>query len=275
MAKKFNPKEIRQWLLNSSEKIHKRSFGQILVLAGSRKYPGAAGLVCEAASRCGAGYICWSPDAGATLPSFDIIPLPLHKIKSLGQFDVIVLGPGLTSKKRFEQFFTRAQKEFDGFLIVDASALKWFAETKIRNYPFKVLITPHEGELATLIGRSSQWISRNREVAVLMAQKKFSCVVVLKGPGTLVADTKSVHLISQGNAALAKAGTGDILSGMIGAFALRTKDLQKAALIAASLHGSIADDWLRAGKDILSLTPSDILQRLPRTLASLRARKKL
>ena len=116
----------------------------------------------------------------------------------------------------------------------------------------------------------SQAIKENRKKYLLLTQKKLGCVVLLKGYRTLVADEKSVWEIQSGNPALAKAGTGDVLTGMILSFMSQNLDSASAGKLAAYIHGSIADDWLKSGNDILSLLASDIVEMLPSTLRKIR-----
>lgn len=94
--------------------------------------------------------------------------------------------------------------------------------------------------------------------------------MLLKGYRTLIADGTSVFEIQSGNPALAKAGTGDVLTGMITAFISQGLTPIASAKLAAYVHGYIADNWIKSKKDILSLMASDIIQQIPESLFQIR-----
>lgn len=272
-AKVIRVSNIATWIPKKSKKSHKKSSGELLIIAGSKKYPGASRLAVEAASRVGAGYVhlLSSQPMGSLFP--DVIPTTHLTRKNLDRFSVILVGPGLTNKAQFLRHLQLIQRSFRGLVIFDASALNWIAETKNLKLGDNTLLTPHEGEMARLIGRSSRWITSHRQEAVEMAIQKYQCSILLKGDGSLLASSKELFKIKAGNAALAKAGTGDILSGMIAGFALQTEDLTRSALMATAIHGTVADLWVKEKSDILSLTPNDILQKLPKLLFNIRKKK--
>jgi NAD(P)H-hydrate repair Nnr-like enzyme with NAD(P)H-hydrate dehydratase domain len=103
-----------------------------------------------------------------------------------------------------------------------------------------------------------------------MTAKKYGCLVLLKGFRTLIADPHDrVAIVTSGNAALAKAGTGDVLSGMIGGLLAQGVGPVQAAGTGAYLHGRLADDWLRSGRDNRTFMPRDIVAGLPELLGQL------
>ena len=130
-------------------------------------------------------------------------------------------------------------------------------------------MTPHEAELSRLLKVSVELIRENREKYLLVAQKKLGCIVLLKGHHTLIASKEARIKIISGNAGLAKAGTGDVLSGMICAFLAQGLAPIDAASLGAYLHGKIADDWLKKN-DVISLMASDIIDLIPQTLKKIR-----
>ncbi len=250
---------------------HKKSFGQLLIVAGSKKYPGSLGLCSQAASKIGAGFISICPDAQDLLPALDLVPSGPLTAKRLTDFKVIAMGPGLTSERKFKSHLRLILKAFQGFVVLDASALRWIAQSKKniqlnRNF----ILTPHEGEMASLIKKTSRWVKENRREAVQLAAQKYQCLVLLKGPETLISNGEKIYCVKNGNSALAKAGTGDILTGLISGFALQMPDLYLASILAATFLGFIADQWSQNKNDVLSLTPTDILQQIPEKLLKLR-----
>ena len=131
-------------------------------------------------------------------------------------------------------------------------------------------MTPHEGELAAIIGWSPEKIRKNRLIAILQAQKILGCIILLKGDGTLIADGEQVFRVESGNSSLDKAGTGDVLTGMIVGFLSQGLSPLTAACLGSYVHGALADQWLKDKRDHLSLMASDLNDRLPNFLFRLR-----
>ncbi|MGZ3691519.1 MAG: ADP-dependent NAD(P)H-hydrate dehydratase, partial [Pseudobdellovibrio sp.] len=115
-----------------------------------------------------------------------------------------------------------------------------------------------------------EYVKANRLKAVAQARRILGCVVLLKGNETLVASQNKIFKIKSGNVALAKAGTGDVLCGMIAGFLAQGLEAEKAALLAAFVHGLIADNWVKEKRDELSLLASDILNLIPKALYKIR-----
>ncbi|MFI5206183.1 MAG: NAD(P)H-hydrate dehydratase, partial [Candidatus Paceibacterales bacterium] len=110
----------------------------------------------------------------------------------------------------------------------------------------------------------------NRIHYLKLAQKKLGCTVLLKGSHTLVCDGDKIIEIQTGNAALAKAGTGDVLTGMIAGFMAQGVQPLNAAVLAATLHGAMADSWVKSKRDQGGLMASDLLTMLPETIFKFR-----
>jgi ADP-dependent NAD(P)H-hydrate dehydratase / NAD(P)H-hydrate epimerase len=126
------------------------------------------------------------------------------------------------------------------------------------------VLTPHEGELGRLLGRDSRQIAAHRLTSVREAAERFGCVVLLKGPDTLVAETgRGLLVTSLGLPSLATAGTGDVLTGIVAAFLAKGMEAQVAAAAAAAAQQlASVEATQRAG-----LVASDLLDALPRVLA--------
>jgi NAD(P)H-hydrate epimerase len=145
--------------------------------------------------------------------------------------------------------------------VVDADALH---ELEPGDWPAARVLTPHEGELARLLGRESKDIAAHRLASVYEAAERFGCVVLLKGPDTLVAAPGRGLLVSAlGLPSLATAGTGDVLTGIVGAFLAKGVEAQVAAAAAAAAQQlASVEATQRAG-----LIASDLIDALPRVLA--------
>ena len=145
--------------------------------------------------------------------------------------------------------------------VVDADAL---FELEPGDWPAPRVLTPHAGELGRLLGEESKWVDAHRLEAVCRAAERYDSVVLLKGPDTLVAAPGAGVLVcSTGTPALATAGTGDVLTGVIAAFLAKGVDARLAAAAGAVAHGRAA----RLAPQQVGLVASDVVNALPLALA--------
>ena len=125
------------------------------------------------------------------------------------------------------------------------------------------MLTPHSGELGRLLGQESAWVDANRLAAVERAVERFGCVVLLKGPDTLIGSPgQGVWVVADNVSALATAGTGDVLTGIVAAFLAKGLDARTAAAAAAIAHRKAA----RAAGKPAGMVASDVVEALPRAL---------
>ena len=279
-------KEICQKFHKREPDSHKMSFGHLFVVAGSVGLTGAAMLSSQAALRSGCGMVSLgcakslNPIFETTLP--EIITYPLtettsqtidkqaySKVLSLVKdrnCGAILIGPGLGRHQRTTDLVVDIIKHSPCPLIVDADALNALAECKLnilKHASVPVIITPHPGELARLLGVSNKDIQENRYKYVKLASKKFNVVTVLKGRNTLVSVPGGVtYLNPTGNSGLATAGSGDVLAGMLGSFLVQGMSPADAACCAVYLHGKTAD-YIAKFRGERSLIASDIIKYLP------------
>ncbi len=247
--------------------------GKVCVIAGSPGMWGAAVLAAQGASRCGAGYVfLFDPSKKNRSQHPDFLASTESQLKKL-KFSSAVLGPGYRNPKSIAKWIRHWRKIEQKNVILDAEALNWLALHPAQKLPADWILTPHEGEMSRLLNKSRNWVHAHRNEAVILAQKKWQCIVVLKGASTLIANGKKLFKVVSGNPALGKAGSGDVLAGMIAAF-LAQKPPKVSGLnavcAATFAHGWIADNWLKNKKDVLSLRPTDILAEIPFALAVLR-----
>ncbi len=265
---KYTTRNAGLALPTRSRDNNKSHGGKCLIIAGSRGFFGSAILCCLAASRCGAGYTYLSSSGKFPISRHpDFLMLEGHL--NFADFNAVAIGPGYRNPKKLRLYLRMMEKQKIQNVVLDAEALNVIAQSP-RQLPKSWLVTPHEGELSRILKVPSRVIRENRKKYLLLAQKMLGCVVLLKGYRTLVADEKSVWEIQSGNPALAKAGTGDVLTGMILSFMSQNLDSASAGKLAAHVHGLIADDWLKSGNDILSLLASDIVAMLPQALHRIR-----
>jgi hydroxyethylthiazole kinase-like uncharacterized protein yjeF len=240
----------------------KYTAGSVLVIGGSPGMTGAVCLTAEAAFRADAGYVVVAspPESLPVIETrlLEAVKRPLDQVwEAVERAGAIAIGPGLgrTSGELVRRLLT----ETDLPAVVDADAL-FELEPVDRAAP--TVLTPHSGELARLLGEDASWVDAHRLEALRRAVERFRCVVVLKGEGTLVGAPGEGPLVAGGVSALATAGTGDVLTGVIGAFLSKGMDGRLAAAAAVRLH---TDAVFESGR-WSGLVASDLLDALPRVL---------
>src|SRR5439155_24037066 len=169
------------------------------------------------------------------------------------------VGPGVGRGDEERALARRLLADLDLPAVVDADAL---FELEPADWPAPRVLTPHSGELGRLIGEESAWVDAHRLEAVGRAVERFGCVVVLKGTGTLVAAPGKGVLVGGGHPSLATAGTGDVLTGIVGAFLAKGMEPRLAAAAAVTAHTWAA---IEAPFDV-GLVASDLLDSLPQAL---------
>lgn len=248
---------------------HKGEYGHVLCIGGEVGMGGAVRLCAEAALRVGAGLasvatrtegvsalVAARPEAMTHAVENAEALLPL-----IEKADVLAVGPGLGQNEWGQTLFDCAIASRKA-LILDADALNLLAENP-QPLP-QAILTPHPGEAARLLGLSNQEIQANRFDAIDALVKKFQCVVVLKGAGTLVgAPGEITRIIDAGNPGMATGGMGDVLTGVIAALHAQNLSLFEAASIGALMHGAAGDAAARVGGE-RGLLPSDLFPHLRR-----------
>jgi NAD(P)H-hydrate epimerase len=243
----------------------KYTAGSVLVVGGSPGFTGAACLAARAAFRADAGYVAVAAPP-ESLPVLEVqlleaVKRPLDEVwDAVGRARSLAIGPGLGRSDESKALVRRLLEEADLPAVVDADAL-WELE------PFRrsagTVLTPHSGELARLLDVESSWVDAHRLEAARRAVERFDCVVLLKGEGTIVAAPRERVLVVPGFPSLATAGTGDVLTGIIGSFLAKGMDARLAAAAAAVAHAEAATEApQRAG-----LLASDVIEMLPYVLS--------
>jgi len=248
------------------ERDNKYTAGHVLVVGGSPGLTGAPSLTAMAALRADAGYVTLAAPE-STLPVLEqrlveVVkrPLPDDLADLAAKASSLAIGPGLGRGEGVRSLVRRALEGLRLPAVVDADALFGLEPA---DWPAPRVLTPHEGELARLLGRDSKDVAEHRLAAVREATERFRCVVLLKGPDTLIAAPGRGVLVSAlGLPSLATAGTGDVLTGIIGAFLAKGMDAQLAAAAgAAAQQRASVEAQQRAG-----LVAGDLIEALPRVL---------
>jgi NAD(P)H-hydrate epimerase len=270
---------------------HKGSSGRVLVVAGSANYLGAAYLACAGAARVGAGLVALAapksiiPAVAAQIPEVIYIPLSetaggalsgaAELMKSVTEFDAVLIGPGL-GREASEVVIAQLLNNMPSTrLVLDADVLNGLAKMPKwwRNVDLEAILTPHPGEMARLAGLSIEEVQAGR---IALAQAKAAMwgkTVVLKGAFTVVAGPDGRGRISPfANPALASAGTGDVLAGVVVGLLGQGLSLFDAASLGVYLHA-------RAGERVkdqigdVGVLASDILPELPRVIQEIKNEK--
>ncbi|WP_294946514.1 NAD(P)H-hydrate dehydratase [Sulfurivirga sp.] len=244
---------------------HKGTAGTALLIGGAPDYPGAITLAAEGAMRAGAGYVRVVSDAAHHALLLARQPaLLLHGADSLplDQADAVGIGPGLGrsdwSRKLFRQVL-----HWDGPRVLDADALTLLADTPSRSDNW--ILTPHPGEAARLLGTTAAQVQGDRLSTARTLQRRFGGVIVLKGAGTVIDDGTDTYICGAGNAGMATAGMGDVLTGVITALLAQGLSPADAARSGVCLHAA-AGDLATARHGRLGLDPTQLLpfiQHLP------------
>ena len=271
-------------LLRRKSNVHKNQFGHVLILAGSRGMLGAAALTGLAAMRAGAGLatlgIPQSLNAALQKKSSPVLmtlPLPETKAKSidltahrqlmkeLDRFNAIAIGPGLSNHPSTKKFILKMISTVRQPSVIDADALNALAgnlKALTMTRGIKIL-TPHPGEMARLTGKSKQVIETARQTTAKEFAVRHHCVLLLKGHRTVVASPKGkIYINRTGNAGMATAGSGDVLTGIISAFLAQGLAGFEAACWGTYVHGT-AGDLAAKAKSKTSLIATDIIDHIP------------
>lgn len=260
---------------------HKGDFGRLLVIGGSEVFSGAPALVSLAALRTGVDIVYLAAPAKTAYALSSVSPnLITLKLKGdhlgtgnmkalqpyLETFDAVVMGPGLGMHAETREFVNACIAAVEGAgkpMLLDADGLKTFAEFK-RQLKVPLVLTPHTGEYAILTGRKLPENLKERTAEVQETAKELKAVVLLKGQVDVVCDAKRLKLNFTGNPGMTVGGTGDVLSGIVGALLAQKVDPFEAAVAGAFVNG-VAGDFV-AGEKGFHLVATDLLEWIPRVL---------
>jgi hydroxyethylthiazole kinase-like uncharacterized protein yjeF len=275
-------------------RAHKGTFGHVLVAAGAVGKTGAALLSATGALVSGAGLVTVATPAPALplvaqgRPELMTEPLPVTSSGALdGEAsaraaalaktrDALVIGPGLGQEPPSRDFVREVLRAYTGPVVVDADGLNALAAgdrvpraTEVLRRSAPIVVTPHPGEMARLVGVPTAEVQRRRVETARAFAVETGAVVVLKGQRTIVARADGTACVNPtGNPGMATGGTGDVLSGIIGALLARGLDGWTAAVAGVFLHGAAGDEAAaRRGEE--SLVASDLFDSIPEVLRRL------
>ena len=280
---------IRGLIPRTQEPAHKYSAGALLVVAGSKGVTGAPVMVVEGAQRTGCGII-FLATPGSAAPDVDLrlTEALVHGVSEddTGQMTsraleqvleqaeratAVVVGPGMGTGEEGTKLVEGILKEVEVPVLLDADAISNLAGSDtLSKREAPTVVTPHPGELSRLVESGTKELQARRLQSAWDASEKHGCCVLLKGSDTIVTEGERTAVNSTGSVALATAGTGDVLSGVIGALLSRGMEPYDATRTGAWVHGRASELWL---EDIdlpgESFIATDLLSYIPQAVGEI------
>ncbi len=282
MVKYIDNKYVFGRLPKREENSNKATFGRVLNIAGSSKYIGAAYLSSVSSLKIGAGYVtlaCPSeiiPVIAQMSPELTFLGLNStadgvisdnNKIDDLYTYNVISVGCGITTAEETRKFIFEVLNNLNKTqkVIIDADGINVLANHKGEISLKNTVITPHPKELSRLLNVTVEEINENREKYARITSQTFECITVLKGHNSIVTNGDKIFINKSGSSALAKAGTGDVLTGIISGLLAQKLSPLDAAIMGTYIHGHAGDI---AAMDLTkySVMASDVIKYLPNAL---------
>ncbi len=288
----YDEKEMNIFTVEKDAKItlpkrdrngNKGTFGRVLVIAGSASMYGACYLSALAALRMGAGLVdIYTHEVNrhaiqtmlpeAILHTYDHNGINTDELSKLTECaSCVVMGPGLSTDENAVELVRYVMEQCDKTIVADADALNCIAmnrnllDNRERLSGREVIITPHPGELSRLTNKSVKELKDNYIGNIKEFAKQYKVIVVGKDAGTVVSDGENIYINQTGNDGMATAGSGDVLSGIIGALCIGEESAFDAAWKGVFLHGKAGDEAL-AESNGYSLMAGDIAHALTKII---------
>ncbi|HET7615336.1 MAG TPA: NAD(P)H-hydrate dehydratase, partial [Bacillales bacterium] len=260
---------------------HKGSHGKGLLVAGSREMPGAAVMAGKSALRGGSGLLTVAVTDENRAIVASLLPEATYRVWDSvdgafsGDFpfdlayDAVAVGPGIGRGEGALALTEKLLRECEAPLVVDADGLYSLSTLKsvLKSRTGQTVLIPHPGEMARLAGLSVEEVQSRRFQVSRDFAREFGVWLVLKGPYTIVSAPDGAQYVNPtGNAALAKGGTGDVLTGLILAFIMQHSQLQPAVSNAVYAHGKAADGLVENRHSKIDVLATDLIEAFPQTL---------
>ena len=275
----------RELLPKRKSDSSKGSFGRAALIVGSEKYPGAAMLSLESALRGGAGYVNFigrkslceklsirSPEALYTELDYRVDSEREAIITATSRASSILIGCGCEPSESLYLTVADLLSNDGAPVILDADAINAISEfgssNIIKNAKRRVILTPHPLEFSRLTGISVAEIQTNRQSAATDFAAKHGCILILKGAGTIITDGDTTYINTSGSSALAKAGSGDVLAGLLASLLAFSDNPLITAALATYIHGKAGDNLAKELSEF-GVTPSDLPLECARVIAGL------
>lgn len=287
---------MRSWALPQPDEAgDKEARGRVLVVGGAVEMPGAVILAATAALRAGAGNLqiatvgSIAQAVGVAVPEARVFALPETKAGGIAasaagliaehanDVQSLLVGPGMVDEKAIVRLLKNLLPRIEGPVVVlDAGALACVTEDRqcLRSLNQRVVLTPHMGEMAGMLGIDKELIEKNPIAVAQESARAMSAVIALKGAETFIVPPSGskTYCNRTGNVGLATSGSGDTLSGIIAGLAARGAAPLQAAAWGVYLHGRAGDRLARkVGR--LGFLARELLAEIPRLMSELETRK--
>ena len=267
---------------------HKNSFGHTLLVGGSPGRLGAIAMAARACHKMGTGLVTvatWLDSFEALLVKLpnETMAVPLHLSgpeyevykSNLSGYSSIVVGPGLGLRPEGKQLLLEILTSYPGPVVLDADALNLIADHKLHEFLLNrkapTVLTPHPGEMSRLLGVSKEEVVQDPIKAIQSAVSMTHSIVLLKGAATLIASPEGIlYLNHYPNDGMATAGSGDVLSGIIGGLLGQKMDPFQGTLLGVYLH-SLAGDFAAQTFGHRSMTAPDIIENIGNAFKDLKS----
>ena len=255
---------------------HKGNYGRAVLVAGSIGCLGAARLATESCIRSGAGLTTLiTSSEGRKLLSGSLVEGMLatfednEKVKYLlSKADAVAFGPGIKEDEESMKLLEEIIIDSPSSIIIDAGGINLLSKNKkcLCSVKDKVILTPHPGEMARLIGKDISYVEENRIECSREFAKQYKCIVLLKGYNTIITDGRNVFINKTGNSKMASGGMGDTLTGIITALVAQGYSNMDATLLGAYIHGLAAE---YSARDRYSIIARDLIESIPFVMETL------
>jgi NAD(P)H-hydrate epimerase len=274
---------VRPFIRPRRPESHKGTYGHALVIGGSAGMTGAVMMSASAALRSGAGLVTAAvPESLLPVVEtglLEVMTIPLAETRQatislealpaieslLGRVSVCAIGPGMSGYPEANAILRFVLERAGIPVLIDADGLNALQGDRdiLRNRQVPVVLTPHPGEMARLLGKSIQEIQANRMTIAREFAQEFGVILVLKGNKTLVATPSgAIYVNITGNPGMATAGSGDVLCGLITGLIAQGIKPQDAAIVGVYLHGQ-AGDYASEARGQRGLIAGDLLASIP------------
>jgi hydroxyethylthiazole kinase-like uncharacterized protein yjeF len=275
--KKLTKKLIKSLLKPRSADTNKGDYGHALIVAGFTGKMGSAVIAAKACMRTGCGLLTVNIPYNEFFVLQSSIPEAMLVKRSkvddhLDKYSALGIGPGIGVSQESTKRLTFFLKSFKKPIILDADALNIIASKKLllESIPQQTILTPHAKEYDRLFGVNKT--NEDRIQNAIYQAKKFNLIIVLKGHHTVITNGEEAFINVTGNAGLAKAGSGDALSGMVCSLLSQGYPAFDAAKIAVYLHGVAADIALNK-QSVESMLITDVIECIGKAFKSIGIRR--
>ena len=277
---RLRAKDVAKYFAPRNVNVNKGDFGKALVIGGSEEYQGSVLLSYNALSalKMGAGY-------GFVATSKEVIPTILsispecivcdyneeNSLEKLLNVDAISVGMGMTASEGTYNVVKYLLSNYKGKVIIDAdgiNALSKFGKEVLKNKKCEVILTPHIGEFARLLNVEKEKVIENSVKLANEFAKEYSVTMLVKSAVSVISDGEITFINTKGNPGMAKAGSGDVLSGLMAGLFARGLSGVEGATVASYVFGSAGNVAKKENHEI-TITASDIIASLPKAIREL------